>query len=258
VGQAVQFANLTRERIKALAPGALAVVPVGATEQHGPHLPVGTDTFGVGHIAWAAAEAAADRATVVVTPTLPFGSSHHHLPFGGTISFSSDTYLRVIRDIVESLIGTGFRRIFLLNGHGGNRAAIGMVAHDVSLVHPVQMAAASYWEIARQAAAEMEWARDGHFPGHAGAFESSMVLALRPETVVETLPQRDWAEYAEMDPAPGLVEIIEWGGWRTINGFTDNPSAASGDMGRAFLDLIIPAVADAYVELAAGLDEPGE
>ena len=79
MGQAVQFANLTRERIKALAPGAVAVVPVGATEQHGPHLPVGTDTFGVGHIAWAAAEAAADRATVVVTPTLPFGSSQFAL-----------------------------------------------------------------------------------------------------------------------------------------------------------------------------------
>ncbi len=257
MGQAVQFANLTRERVRALAPGAVAVVPTGATEQHGPHLPVGTDTFGVGHIAWAAAEAAADRANVVVTPTLPFGSSHHHLPFGGTISFSTETYLRVIRDIVESLIGTGFRRILLLNGHGGNRAALGMVAHDISLNHPVQIAAASYWEIARHAVAEMEWASGGHFPGHAGAFESSMVLAVRPEAVVEKLPHRDWAEYAEMDPPPGLLDISDYSIWSTINGFTDNPSAASGEAGQAYLDLIVPAVADAYAELAAGLEGSG-
>lgn len=257
MGQAVQFANLTREHIRALAPGAVAVVPVGATEQHGPHLPVGTDTFGVGHIAWAAAEAAADRAKVVVTPTLPFGSSHHHLPFGGTISFSTDTYTRIIREIVESLIGTGFRRILLLNGHGGNRAVIGMVAHDLSLVHPIQIAAASYWEIARHAVAETEWASGGHFPGHAGAFESSLVLALRPETVVETLPHRDWAAFAEMDPPQGLIEIQDRSFWTTINGFTDNPADASGETGRAFLDLIVPAVADAYVELAAELDDPG-
>src|SRR5690606_11812830 len=158
---AVQFADLTRGRIRALAPGAVAVVPVGATAQHGPHLPVGTDTYGVGHIAWAAAAQAADRATVVGTPTLPFGSSHPHPPFGGTISLSTDTYFRVIRDIVESLIGTGFRRILLLNGHGGNRDIIGLVARDSSLAHPVQIAAASYWEIARQAVAETEWAQGG-------------------------------------------------------------------------------------------------
>lgn len=254
-GQAIQFANLTREEIRRLAPGAVAVVPVGATEQHGPHLPVGTDTFAVGHIAWAAAEAAAERATIVVTPTLPFGSSHHHLPFGGTLSLSTATYYQVVREIVESLIETDFRSILLLNGHGGNRDIIGLVARDLSLEHPVQLAAASYWEIARQATAETAWARTGDVPGHAGAFESSVVLALRPETVTAALPGRDEAEVARLRQKPGLVRIEEAASWTRINGFTDSPAAASAEAGRDYLDLIIAAVADAYVELAAKLEQ---
>lgn len=252
-GQAAQFANLTREQIRELAPAAVAVVPVGATEQHGPHLPVGTDTFAVGHIAWAAAEIAAERATVVVTPTLSFGSSHHHLPFGGTISLATTTYYQVMREIVESLIGAGFRGILLLNGHGGNRDIIGLVARDLSQEHPVQVAAASYWEIARLATAETAWGRSGDVPGHAGAFESSVVLALRPETVTTALPGRDEVEVARLRPKPGLLRIEEAVSWTGINGFTDSPAAASADAGRTYLDLIIPAVADAYVEMAAAL-----
>ena len=251
--QAVQFADLTRERIRQVAPAAIAVVPVGATEQHGPHLPVGTDSLAVGHIAWAAAKAAADRATVVVTPTLPFGSSHHHLPFGGTLSLATTTYYRVVREIVESLIGSGFRSILLLNGHGGNRDIIGLVARDLSLEHPVQVAAASYWEIAHRAMTDTAWARSGDVPGHAGAFESSVVLALRPETVLESLPHRDDAEVARLRQARGLLRIEAAASWTRINGYTDSPAAASAEAGRTYLDLIVPAVADAYVELAEAL-----
>jgi creatinine amidohydrolase len=250
---AYQFANLTREQIRRLAPDAVAVVPVGATEQHGPHLPVGTDTFAVGHIAWAAAEAASERATVVVTPTLPFGSSHHHLPFGGTISFSTEIYYRAVREIVESLIGTGFRAVLLLNGHGGNRDIVGLVARDLSQAHLVKLAAASYWEIAHGALAETAWGRTGDVPGHAGAFESSLVLTLRPETVVETLPHRDAAEIARLRRPSGLVRVETQANWIDLNGFTDSPDAATAEAGHSYLELIIAAVADCYVELAAQL-----
>ncbi|MDQ3695338.1 MAG: creatininase family protein [Chloroflexota bacterium] len=252
MGNAALFADLTRERIRRLAPEAVVVVPVGATEQHGPHLPVGTDTFAVGHIAWAAALAAAERATVVVTPTLPFGSSHHHLPFGGTISLSTETYYRAVREITESLIGTGFRRLLLLNGHGGNRDIISLVARDLSLIHPVRISAASYWEIARQAVAETAWSRTGDVPGHAGAFESSVVLALRPELATEPLPHRDEPDVARLRQQPGLIRIEDRANWSAIDGYTDSPDRASGDEGRAYLDLIVAAVADAYVELAVG------
>src|SRR6185503_13475176 len=109
------FAELTREELKVLAPDALAVVPLGATEQHGPHLPTGTDFF---HAEWvardAARRAAAAGTPLVVTPTLPFGSSEHHFPFGGTISLSTTVYYDAVTGIVESLVRDGFRRIFLV------------------------------------------------------------------------------------------------------------------------------------------------
>ena len=76
--------EFTRTELAALAPNALLVLPTGAIEQHGPHLPVGTDFFAVEYVARTAAAEAAAQIPVLVTPTMPFGSSHHHLPFGGT------------------------------------------------------------------------------------------------------------------------------------------------------------------------------
>ena len=83
--------ELTRTEAKHLGPEAVIVFPVGATEQHGPHLPTGTDHFAVEHIARAGAAVAAAHVPVVVAPTLPFGSSHHHIPFGGPRSLSTET-----------------------------------------------------------------------------------------------------------------------------------------------------------------------
>jgi creatinine amidohydrolase len=77
--------ELTRSELRKIAPESLVIFPVGATEQHGPHLPVATDSWAVEHIARAAASEAAKEIPVLVAPTMPFGSSHHHLPFGGTI-----------------------------------------------------------------------------------------------------------------------------------------------------------------------------
>src|SRR5918997_302038 len=109
------LAEITREEARAVAPDTLLVLPTGATEQHGPHLPVGTDTYAVEHIARAAATIAAERIPVLVAPTLPFGSSHHHIPFGGTVSLSTETYYRMVLELCETLILGEWRRIFILN-----------------------------------------------------------------------------------------------------------------------------------------------
>src|SRR5438034_9863512 len=122
--------EFTRTELAALAPDALLVLPTGAIEQHGPHLPIGTDFFAVEHVTRTAAAEAAAQIPVLVTPTMPFGSSHHHLPFGGTMSLSTETYYRVIYELAESLIVSGFRRMFIVNGHGGNNELIQLVARD--------------------------------------------------------------------------------------------------------------------------------
>ena len=148
-GGPVLFEELTRVALRELAPEALAVWPVGATEQHGPHLPVGTDAM---HAEWVAREAAARAAaqlTVVVAPTLRIGSSAHHLPFGGTMSLPTETYHRVIRAGVESLVTDGFRRVFVVNGHGGNHELIQLAVRDLALELPdVHLAAGSWWAMA--------------------------------------------------------------------------------------------------------------
>src|SRR2546423_2317145 len=96
----------------------VVLLPLGAMEQHGPHLAVSTDSDIVSHIAIQAEKQR--NADILLCPTLPFGSSHHHLSFGGTISISITTYTQLLVELVESLLQNGFRRIVLLNGHGGN------------------------------------------------------------------------------------------------------------------------------------------
>ena len=127
------FAELNREQLRAASNDAIAVVPLGATEQHGPHLPTGTDYFTVEWLAREGARLASEQVPVIVAPALPFGSSDHHFVFGGTISLSTETYYRVLRDVVGSLVKDGFSRIFLLNGHGGNHELAQLAARDVAL-----------------------------------------------------------------------------------------------------------------------------
>lgn len=183
--------ELTREQASTLAPTALTVFPVGATEQHGPHLPMGTDTFTVEYIAHTAAGVAAATIPLVVTPTLPFGSSHHHLPFGGAMSLSTETYYRTVFELAESLVTGGFRRLSIINGHGGNTELIHLVARGLALKHAVHLAAGPYWTIAWEDLVAATTDMPGRLPGHAGIYETSQILALRPELVREDRPRHD-------------------------------------------------------------------
>lgn len=239
------FEEYTREKLRALAPEALVILPVGAIEQHGPHLPVGVDTYAVTHIAHAAA-ALITAAPVLVAPTLPYGSSHHHLPYGGTLSISTETYLRTVSDLVESLIVSGFRRIFILNGHGGNNELIQLVARDMALRHPAHIAAASYWSIAWEALVASDAQRQGGLPGHAGIFETALMLALHPQLIREPRPHReDPGDTDTRGYAPFRAELH--GAWQRIDGYTDSPDRASAALGEQHLSVIVAEVAKAFL-----------
>lgn len=241
--------EMTRDDAKAAAAaGTLLVWPLGATEQHGPHLPVGTDTLTVESLTRRAAERAVASIPVVVAPSMPFGSSHHHIPFGGTMSIGSETYYRVIYELTESLIQSGFRRVFLINGHGGNHELLQLVARDLALLHPVSIAAASYWTVSWDVLVRLEAHIDCRLPGHAGKFETSNILALRPELVRAPLPHRE--EVASTDPR-GFVRPYRaehHGAWQKIDGYTDSPDRAKPELGRAWLDATVEALAQAMIE----------
>lgn len=242
-----RFAELNREQLRA-ASDALIVIPIGATEQHGPHLPTGTDFFTVDAVAAESAAIASADIPVIVTPALPFGSSDHHFVFGATLSLSTETYYRVLRELIESLVKDGFRRVFLLNGHGGNHELAELAARDVALTREVNVGAGSYWAIAWEALVAEEAHRQRWLPGHAGDFETSMMLALRPDLKFGPLPHRD--DLRDTDPlrrvAPWRTELH--GFWKSIDGYTDSPDQATPEKGKRFFKAITGAVAKAFVD----------
>ena len=246
------FNELTRAKLNELAPNSLVILPTGATEQHGPHLPVGTDHFAVERVSRQAAQLASDRITTIVTPTLPFGSSEHHLQFGGTISLTSETYHLVLRDIVDSLVKDGFRTIFIVNGHGGNTELVQIAGRDASLRHPdLSVAAAPYWQIAWESMFAAGIHQGGRMPGHAGRFETSLIMADRPELVVEPRPHRDLPAGIEEPKGPAPYRADHASFWRSIDGYTDSPAAATAEFGAAAFEAVIGAVADAFVTFHA-------
>ncbi len=241
------FAELNREQIRAAAQDSLVVLPIGATEQHGPHLATGMDYFTVESIAREAAAIAGAQIPVVVTPALPFGSSHHHFVFGATLSLSTGTYYRVVYELLESLVTDGFTRIFLLNGHGGNHELAQLAVRDVILKHPVRAAAGSYWNMAWDALVAVEAHRGRNLPGHAGDFETSVMLSLRPELVSADRPHRDPAGDTGPDGNQAPFRDERYGAWKSIDGFTDSPAAADPKRGAIYRDAIAKAVAAAWV-----------
>jgi creatinine amidohydrolase len=244
MNQSILFHELSRAAVAELVPRAVVVVPFGAVEQHGYHLPVGTDYLIVEHVARAAATRVASEIPVLVTPTLPFGSSHHHLPWPGALSLSTEAFFRSAADIAASLAAGGARRIFLLNGHGGNDELLQLVARDIARERPAHIAAASYWTIARDALVALAGPDPGLVPGHAGAFETAMVLALRPE-LVGTPPARP--EVTEPSAEPDY-RLESHDAWLAIDGYTDSPERGTALDGTALIDTITAAVSAALVD----------
>ncbi|MFW9893218.1 MAG: creatininase family protein [Candidatus Thorarchaeota archaeon] len=109
----------------------IALVPLGSTEQHGPALPLSTDHFIATEFAHRAADMLWDEHKLVVTPTITFGFSPHHMEFKGTITLSELTLSSLIADVCHSLAQHGFKKIVLVNGHGGNETAISNALHDM-------------------------------------------------------------------------------------------------------------------------------
>jgi creatinine amidohydrolase len=246
-GGALRFEELTRGALRDRAGDSLFVWPVGAIEQHGPHLPVGTDTFHAEDVTRRAASIAATEIPVVVVPVMPFGSSPHHLVFGGTMSLATETYYRVIMELAESLVTGGVRRLFIVNGHGGNHELVQLVARDLALRHQVDVAAGSWWSMAWDALIDAGAHAVGRMPGHSGAFETSLVMALRSELVESELPHRDDPGATDPRRFGGLHRAELHGFWQEIDGYTDSPDLGSAELGRRYLDVAGRAVADQLV-----------
>ena len=175
----------------------VAVVPTGSTEQHGPALPLGMDHFA----AEAFARSTADREDVVVTPTIPVGVSPHHMQFEGTLSVSTETFARYVRETIESVAAHGVQKAVVVNGHGGNAGALSQVARALRAERTAFAPTWNWWDAVGELADE----RFDEEGGHADAAESSLIWHLH-----ERLVDPDALADAEAGGSEG------WG--RTVHG----------------------------------------
>ena len=251
----IRLSEMTREEIKRIAPDTVAVLSTASIEQHGPHLPVCTDSLLCETVTLRAVEQAAQQVSVVAAPILYYGNSHHHFPFAGVLSLTSHTFITAVTEVLEGLVRSGFKKLVVLNGHGGNEDSNGVVALDFvhRLGHPVSIATESYWNIARSRLTEKGLIPTERIPGHAGLFETSLVMAIRPDLVsreglgqTRDISQEKQGLFANLSGATAQTH----GAWAASTGYTDNPTAASPEQGQAMLEVTVQAVADFLVAFA--------
>ena len=248
----VQEPELRWDRLTAPALRTLArrktvvIIPLGATEQHGPHLPVQVDWRLAWEVSLRAARLMQGRQRAIVTPAIPFGMSEHHMSLGGTITLDYATMAAVVGCVVRSAARHGFKRIFVLNGHGGNIAALETIITELTIDLRLPLAAGTYWQIAAASIARILEHQGGVL--HACEAETSMLQALSPETV---LPLK---KSYRTPLVPGLSAIAgvnpgvyRWQQLSTRSrlGLVGEAWAATPDKGRQLLDAISADVADA-------------
>ena len=242
----VMWAWQNRESIHAFLqePDHLVIVPTGATEQHGPHLPPVVDGFLATSVAAAAARQAETR--VLVAPTMTMGVSKHHARFPGTVWLQPQTFRSMALDVASSLAEAGVKRVLFLNGHGGNSATLAETAYTWGAHHQnsaCRVYTANYWMLSPLPKEELlPWGPGT--TGHAGALETSLMLHLASDSV---------GAFKEADPTPGFSHVgfapdlldgstVEaWTDFAVLssNGVVGRPSQASAEHGsRAFQSFV--------------------
>ena len=179
----MELSKLTWPDVNAISRDTPVVIPVAALEQHGHHMPVFTDSMLLGEIIRRVQEQCSE--TALFLPLMWLGNSHHHMDFPGTVSATPRVWLDLLAGLVDNMIAHGFRRILVINGHGGNdvpaRQATFELRQHYRQRHDLLLLAATYWTLAdpTQTMPDLKQSQ----MGHACEWETSMVLRLTPELV---------------------------------------------------------------------------
>lgn len=203
------WAQMTWEKIDGLnKENTLVILPLGSVEQHGERLPVITDTMFANHWAKQVAEKIENS---IILPSLNFGMSWHHTAFPGTISLDRATYLQVVRNILESIVKPGFKKILIVNGHGGNQKWIKEAIAEIQETHPGVVISNPVVEIFQDEKFREFLTNFNEDTVHAGAIEVSMYANIAPNnlrsaTAVTDSPQG--AKFGEGTDSPTLWRIM--------------------------------------------------
>ncbi|MGW5076369.1 creatininase family protein [Rhodococcus sp. NPDC004095] len=247
------LAHLPTTRIDDLdRENAVVVQPIGAVEQHGPHLPVGTDALLAEYIAREGASRSTAPAWVL--PTLSYGTSNEHLGWTGTVSLDTATLLAVGRDIARSVHASGFTRLVFVNGHGGQTHLLSMLARDIRVEFGLQVVNVMPGQLG---VPEDVTVADAEWGIHAGELETSMMMHVAPDLVDLEAAVVGGMSAHELFTASTLL-TIENGispAWTTDdispeNGVIGDPRRSSAELGRAVVEHQIDRLADALTEIS--------
>lgn len=228
----MKLAELTWQDARDLDREIVVVIPTGSLEQHGPHLPLFTDSILATYAAEQVERQRPDR--ILLTPTLWLGASGHHLAFAGSLSASFSAYMGAIASIVDSLWPHGFRKFYIVNGHGGNAEPNGMVLRELKAKFLTGIFGHSgYFAFGERAAADVmtgPW----KFIRHACEAEASLMLHVRPDLVRQEKLRDDGLE-----PSPPLRGLILHFDERTEEGSLGFATHADAEKGKQIMDACI-------------------
>ena len=246
--------NLTWPEVKKLKlANKVVVLPLGSFEQHGPHLPLTTDTDIVTAVARGIERKRPGK--VLCLPALWPGHSTHHLFFPGTLSVSQMPYIQLVIELCRSIVNFGAKKVFLLNGHGGNDVPVRAAMRELKSEFPkVKLLFANYWSLA---AASIKEIRESEFGGlgHACELETSIMLHLNPDRVKLRLARRDGPiqkdPYRKADMLYGRpVYFVNEFHEVTKTGTIGHPELANAEKGKRFLFGIVKDVTTFVDEFA--------
>lgn len=248
----------TVEAEVALTNARVALVPVGATEQHGPNLDLGVD--------WRIAEELAARIAqrsdplAVVIPPLPFGLSGHHLAFPGTLHVSAATFMAVVKDVAVSLRRHGIEKIVFVNGHRGNENVLGVLVTELTYDSGIE-AASSFWMT--QASDVIAKHKQTHRWGHGCEIETSVAMALDEALIGDALERSELIEdYGAFEDnyEPFALTTARTFASRTQNGVFGDATLASREAGEEIVEAAVARTAafvrDFALRVARPLDRP--
>jgi creatinine amidohydrolase len=238
--------NMTWEEFRdSVTEASLVVIPIGSIELEGTHLPLGVDTI----IAESLSENLAGEPGVIIGPVVPVGYSKWFDPFPGTISIENETLVRFLYEYSLSLIRHGVRRVVFLNAHRGNNSAIEVVGHKLIAENKIKVGMINIWKLANDLTNGKGIVVEGKFT-HAGEIMTSLILALKPETVVREkmsaggVKQIEGSEFQVKNSIGetslnGSIQII----YQDIRDLTDtgvlgDPTNASAEKGQIIIGLI--------------------
>jgi creatinine amidohydrolase len=205
----------------------IVVIPVGSMEQHGPHLPFQVDVLVASRLA---EDLEKKIPEVLLVPPIWTGVSAHHMDFPGSITIRARVFMDVLHDICASLHHHGFKRIVLLNGHGGNRATLEVLGQELFVDLGLTVNTLAYWDLVPDLVKSLKKSQSSGM-GHSGELETSLMLYLAPELVDRQAIPQGVLGIEPPGPTTGIKRYVNMKE-HSAQGVIGMPSAASPEIGK--------------------------